>query len=74
MDKSELLSQLASVTQSLCKMLSILTVAQRMSEATSDAEKEHLSRALSMLLEREQISHNPYQNSNAFGHEGYPQY
>lgn len=55
MEKAEMLENLVRLLESVTRMVSVITIGQRLTEATTDSEREYLSRALSSLLEKEHI-------------------
>jgi len=57
MEKAELLEQIAKTLESTTRMISVLAIGIRISEAQTPEEAAHLSRALEMLLERDNIGY-----------------
>jgi xanthine/uracil permease len=70
MENNEVLSQIIRMLESVTRMISVLAIGQRMTEATSDIEKEYLANALCTLLGREYINVNTTMN-NSYGQNNF---
>lgn len=55
MEKTEMFDNLVRLLESVTRMVSVLAIGQKLTEATTDSEREYLSRALSALLNKEHI-------------------